>query len=325
MVRRKIYSVLLVILLLFILCSCYRDNEGVIQTAEEYAKAVIALDPDGIAACMYNDSNVEEAFAEYNQIIKDSPDTKDVYDFIADSMTYDIDTQSVQVLSNGETASCNITFTMVDYEGIYNTAGNKDEYIDVLYNCDSDKTTSITVSVKFVFQDGKWLINDRTCKNLDKVYRFVEVIDDYALFSEALSLSEYKDAIKEVFDPDQAELFRSYGKEWEVIGFLRYDYSDFTNTDIYIFKYDSSDAADEFFAKSIAESEYDLSDEKIFCDEDEGIVLFNDYNDCKYGGCYLKSDTMIYALVYEGDEAEKALIDEFLTTIDCPTPKEYFQ
>jgi hypothetical protein len=34
---------------------------------------------------------------------------------------------------------------------------------------------------------------------------------------------------------------------------------------------------------------------------------------------------MIYALVYEGDEAEKALIDEFLTTIDCPTPKEYFQ
>lgn len=329
MKNQKVISVVLIASMLVPLCGCSGDNKTVLAVADKYAQAVTGFDTDDLADLMVG-SNVESSLEQFESVYNGSSKLKPAYDAVFDSITYEIDQKSVQSSKKDKTASVEITYTLVDYEAVYDEVfedgGTIDDYIKALENNDGEDTIEITQTIEFTYDHDKWLVRDKKNKNINKIYAFLEDISEYAWgnFKE-VSPDEFKSAMKDVFKLIDNEITESIYNDSTDIGYVGDDV-----IILYTKYYDKTDASYSFM-DFYANYESDLISAEnkglsVYSHGGEdGYLLLNDvyfskYEQHFYGGVYLKGDTIIIVIVMADGKTDHTKVDRFLDTIGYPKP-----
>ena len=326
MKMRKLVSAVLAVSMVLPLAGCFNDNKGVMEAADKYAQAIISMDSDDIADLMDDDDGIEDVFAPYESAISRNGDIEDVFDVIAGSITYKVDSKSVKSSKKDGTASCDIIFTLVDYDDIYDDVsdddGDIDDYIDALEDADEDQVIEITLTIEFVYKKDKWLVHDKKLKNLTKIYKFFTDVSEYGFCNlKALSYNEYLNAIYDAFDADSYDVYEYDGWDYQEVDYYGYD------SYIYVYVYDdASDAQWEFedyyeYLNDFVGSDATSSNSAYQYDGVSGYYTLDGVNVDGYyevyGGIYLADNVFIYAISYYGVDRD---LDAFLTQVGLPLP-----
>ena len=100
---------------------------------------------------------------------------------IAETITYQIDSQSVSF--NKNKASCNVTFSIVDYfKAIGSYKNSSDIYVEQIKNCSDRKTYNVILD--FLKTNGRWLATEESFYRLNDLYTFLDT--DYAFGTNTL-------------------------------------------------------------------------------------------------------------------------------------------
>ena len=174
----KIISSVLVASLLMSTSGCShfdKDDKNVLIAAKAYADAMISGDSGDIAACLVDGDDVEENIEAY---LDSYEKCEDAYAAIFDSMSYEIDEKSVVSSKKNAEASVDITYTMVDYETIYedvtDDGGKFEDFVEALEDNDGEDTIEITQTISFVLEGKEWLVKDKKSKNFFEFYEFYD-------------------------------------------------------------------------------------------------------------------------------------------------------
>ena len=329
MKKEKLISSVLAVSVLMSLCSCSGDDKTVLAIAEKYAEAVVSFETDDIAELM-EDSSAEAELERMEETYKENPVFEQAYQAILGSMSYTIDSKSVQSSKKDKKASVDITFTLTDYDtvfdDVYDDGGTLDDYIAALKDDDGDNVIEITQTVEFVYKRDRWLIKDKRFKNLDEIYSFIEDIRDYGWGNfKALSESEYRSVLRSVFNADDNSIYEDDYGDCREIGYL--------GSDKYLIsmkKYKDPRFAGNDFSGLYYELQPDIENSKnkdrytYSYTGDTGYFLFKDLYvqdfGAIYGGAYLKDDVVVMVLVIDGSQSEHEKIDQFLAAISYPKP-----
>ena len=196
-------------------CSLFDDgSEAVLKAAEEYAEAVADADVDALEDILFDGEECAGILEEYmhggGSLLPES--YEEICAAIAGSITYEIDSDSLQVSKKDGKASVDITFEMVDYEAAYEEVGQTDfdAFMDMLTA--ADDTVEVSKTIDFVLEDGVWLVKDKKCRDLKKIYAFYEDALEYVFVDESAVLAAteaYAEAVVS-FDVDAIFACLSY-------------------------------------------------------------------------------------------------------------------
>ena len=325
MKRKQFVSAVLALSMLMPLTGCYSDNKGVTEAVDKYMSAIISLDSDEVADLMDDDDGVEDVFSVYEAAVRRNEKFEDVYGIIADSITYEIDKKSIKSSTKDQEASLDVTIYMIDYEEIYEDVkaddGGIDEYIDALEDADEDQMIELNISFDLVMKRDKWVIKDKKLKNLNKICKFFSEVSDYKLIGiRNISEDEFIEALKNAFNLDKNDI---YSYEWND---SRQAGAYLTRANISYFAYDDPDDALWDLELYLGDCEDMFSDSDLWTceiDGDEGYILINNayYDGWQvYGGCYVKGNMVIMAIVYDTDAEQIAMLNAFLDELDLPKP-----
>lgn len=198
--KRKVIASVLCVSMLSSLAGCAlfdKDDEGVLNAAEEYASAVASVKAGDIAAMINEGEDLEAIIDAYTsgEVLDVTADWSDIVSAIASTISYEIDEESVTSSKKNAEGSVDITWTLVDcnavYDEIYDNGGDVDEFIDALTADDAAKT-EISQTLNLVLVDEAWLIDDSEGEGLAEVYEFYEDAVDFVFDSPlAPYISEY--------------------------------------------------------------------------------------------------------------------------------------
>ena len=336
MEKKRIACVVIITAILLSLCGC-NDDKNVIAAADEYAKALIAFDSDEITDLMDDADKAEEIMDELEEISGSSENMERITAAILDSMTYEIDSKSVESSKKDKSARADIIFTLVDYEGIYDDVfddgGNIEDYIEALEDDDGKNTTEITITVIFTLKKDEWVVKDNKAKSIKEIYEFLDEIPDYDWSNfKAIGADEFEAALYSVLGIVEDDIYE--------VEDTYYDKSVSYSIDDQIYSLtiynDPEDAAIEFeemyddFYWEFSDDWYDGTYEYYYDEEGGcGYILFNGKTGFDgaylYGGLYLKDDTLVMVLCYDMEPmAEKSDnikdMNAFLNEIGYPLP-----
>ena len=240
---KKLLTSVVAATMLLSLSGCYRDDKGVIDAAEKYADAIVALDADDIADLMEDDGGLEDAFAAYNSFVSKGEGAEDLLKAISDTMTYEIDSKSVESSTKDKKGSCDITFTLADYEGLYETVENAriekysvydwqhydfyEAYCYYIYakeHCETIDKQGWTENrggllvyeclvCIFEIGDGKRGLDDDELKRLEPYYSEIEDIVTNKLMISKESYEEVRNAVCDEYGNVSLDACDAYAKE----------------------------------------------------------------------------------------------------------------
>ena len=156
------------------------DDEAVLEAADAYASAVVKGKVKKILDLMINGEEVEDDLEYYlSGTNADSDKYYEIVDIIADSLSYEIDEDSVFSSRKNEEASVNITYTMIDYQSIYEQisedGGSVSDYIDAISDRNA-ATTEVSQTIDFVYAYDMWLVDDTNGRKIFSVYGFYDAV-----------------------------------------------------------------------------------------------------------------------------------------------------
>ena len=156
------------------------DDEAVLEAADAYASAVVKGKVKKILDLMLNGEEVEDDLEYYlSGSSADNDKYYEMVDIIADSLSYEIDEDSVFSSRKNEEASVNITYTMIDYQSIYEQisedGGSVSDYIDAISDRNA-ATTEVSQTIDFVYAYDMWLVDDTNGRKIFSVYGFYDAV-----------------------------------------------------------------------------------------------------------------------------------------------------
>ena len=337
MKKTKVISSVLTASIILSCCGCSlfdQDNKNVLAAANAYADAVVSGEISDVIELMADGEDFEDELTDY---VESSEKLEDVYDTILNSMSYEIDRKSVTSSKKNGEASVEITYTMVDYETVYDDVsydgGDFDDYVEALEDNDGEDTIEITQTVNFVLDSSKWLVKDKKCKNLYKVYEFYSAVKEYGWSGmiNAITLDEFEAACIKAFGSEEHDGYIASGDPYGDSSQYGFYYSENISMVMYVYK-DPADAVDEFeffyqgFQMDISDGTFE-GDSAYAFNETDGVVVFEGiwYDNYVYGAYYLKDNTMMYAIAYADRDSEKAIVDAFFREIGYPGPGDYLK
>ena len=197
---RKMTAAVLSVSMLASLSGCAlfdKDDEAVLAVADDYASAVAKVKVGDIIDLLVDGDEVEDSL---NDLVTTDAglygeDYEAICNAIASTLSYEIDEESVESSKKNAEASVNVTYTLVDYDAVYETitdeGGDVDAFVDALKSDDAD-TQDISITLELVLEDDEWLVEDKNGKDIQKVYAFY--VDAFDL-TFAPALAEYVDDV----------------------------------------------------------------------------------------------------------------------------------
>ena len=128
----------------------------------------------------YNDDNDCYLIDFYLDDTDTTDEQNDLYSFICNSIaqtiTYEVDEDSLVIDSNEESATVDIIYTIIDYQSIFDEVvdegGDVNDFVAALSN-GGDRTTEIRVTIGLVlFDNGIWFVDDSRGDSISNLYRF---------------------------------------------------------------------------------------------------------------------------------------------------------
>ncbi len=165
------------------ICSCdlIKDKapDEVLDAAETYAKNVAACDLGKLKKLSDDDFDKKtedwEALLDFREGDIYNDNAAAFASAVADTITYEIDEESVEASTKKGSGSVDVIFTMADYEDLLEDEEITD--IDALTDAIADADTQeIKVTLEFEGEDGTWLVTNYT-KVFDKVYVFTDTTE----------------------------------------------------------------------------------------------------------------------------------------------------
>ena len=188
MKSKKIVASLLTGVMVMSVCSCAmfdKDDEAVLAAADAYATAIKKVKVSKIIDLLIDGDDHEEYLESLtngyvDQQLPEGYD--DICDAIAGTISYEIDEETVESSKKNAEASVDITYTLVDYNAVYDEVttdgGDLEAFIDALEDSHAD-TIEITQTMELVLEDGEWLVEDNRNKNINEVYAFYDDALDF--------------------------------------------------------------------------------------------------------------------------------------------------
>ena len=329
MKKQKFVSSILIASMLLSLCSCSGDNKTVLAVADAYAQAVAGFDTDDIADLMDGDT-AQNALERFEAVYDDNSKLKPAYDAVLGSITYEIDKKSVESSKKDKKASVEITYTLVDYEAVYDEVfddgGTIDDFIAALEDNDGKDTVEITQKLEFSYRGDKWLVKDKKLKAINEIYAFLDDMPEYGWGNfRDISSKDFKNAIKRVFQVDDEDIYES-----SFTDSVEFSYDDDNVMTSYAKYHNKEDASREFadMFSSIEMQLYrsDNNGKYVYSNNGEigylllNNVYFEDFEGYMYGGVYMKGDTLILVLVLSTDIPDHTQADQLLDELGYPKP-----
>ena len=161
-----------------------KDDEGVLKAAEDYATAIQKVKLGDITDLMTNGDDLADTLDYLVNDTENMPaEYSDICAAIASTISYEIDEESVQSSKKNAEGSVDVTWTLVDYDAIFDQVsedgGDADAFIDALTADDAD-TQEISTTINFVLEDETWLVDDEDGDVLNEVYAFYADAADYS-------------------------------------------------------------------------------------------------------------------------------------------------
>lgn len=159
------------------------DDEAVLKVADEYASAIVKGKENKILDLIYN---VEEVEDKLDLLLSGyTPDAGEHYfeivDIIADSLSYEIDEDTVHSSRKNKEASVVVRYTMIDYMGIYEevteAGGASAEYLEAISERNAP-TIEVAQTMDLVYAYDMWMVEDKNGKNLFGVLGFYDTVQD---------------------------------------------------------------------------------------------------------------------------------------------------
>lgn len=321
MKKTKAISIILTASMMMTMTGCSGNKKKILAAANEYAKAVLSADIGDIAEFMVDDDEFEEAMESFMDKYSSKEDLEDIYDFILEHTTYEINKKSVQ--ATDLKGSVEITYTMIDYMDVYNDLDDDadlDDFLDALEEAE-DITMEIDQEVEFKLSKDEWKIVDDDNEGLLEVYAFYDEIYILCWGSVGeISVEAFINACENVLGDDDP--YSSDGEYLDEYFTLRNDvYAALcvhasTSQSQYVYEeYYESIIEGDF--EGTASASYDETSGYIVCD---GYCYEEDFSGYSYGGVYYYEGSCVVVMTSNDDSDARDRVDEFLVAIGCPLP-----
>ena len=195
---RKLMSIVLAGVMMLSAASCSlldqgkktkeADPDDIIELAESFAKSVTTANADKILK-NFEDISDSQADEFRKDLSLEDQDEDNVYlkEYIASTMEYEVDEDSVDI--DDDAATCDIYITMVNYwDATGDLAGTAEDFYFALSI--SESTLKYTVALSFVCEDGEWMLVDDCFDDLDKVFTYVDYEFDIVDFQDKPAVSD---------------------------------------------------------------------------------------------------------------------------------------
>lgn len=191
------------------------DDDVLLAVADDYASAIVKCKANKILGFRVDGDDIENELEAMmsGYSIDNSGRYYDIVDAVADSLSYEINEDSVESSKKNAEGSVEITFTLVDYNAIFDEVteegGNADDFVDALQDNDA-QTMEISQTIDFVYEDETWLVDDKNGKNLFAIYAFYDDAEDFEfvmpLYSYVDEVVWYYSESSTYTNPNQIEL-----------------------------------------------------------------------------------------------------------------------
>ena len=153
-------------------CALFGPNKKeIVEAADTFAGTLLKQDAGKIIKLTTEDEDSEAAEA-LGVIFDDSlysDDQKKFIDAVSDTITYEVDEESVEV--DKEEASADVTFTMVDYEkALDGEFEDIDAVLDAIKDCEDTKDVEVTI--EFEKDDDEWLVSNIDDDKFGGIFEF---------------------------------------------------------------------------------------------------------------------------------------------------------
>ncbi len=153
-------------------CALFGPNKKeIVEAADTFASTLLKQDAGKIIKLTTEDED-SDAAADLEILFDDSMYTeeqKKFIDAVADTVTYEVDEESVEV--SKEEASADVTFTMVDYEkALDGDFEDIDAVLDALGDCEDTKEAEVTL--EFEKDDDEWLVSNIDDDSYGDIFEF---------------------------------------------------------------------------------------------------------------------------------------------------------
>lgn len=133
------------------------DEEAVSSAADKFASTLLSLKYSKIEKlCTEIDDDYQELLDVNSR--SHTPEELTIIDAITDSISYEVDEDSIE--GDKKSASCDIIFTVVDYESVLNDEDAMATLDDCLAALNSADKNEITITAEFEKDDDSYLIDN---------------------------------------------------------------------------------------------------------------------------------------------------------------------
>ena len=324
MKKAKAVSMLLIASVLMSMTGCSGAKKQVIAAADEYAKAILEADAGDIADLV--DDGDEEVLESFFDMYSSNEDLQEVYDFILENASYEIDKKSVEV--KDKKASAVIVFTMVDYMDVYDDLDDDaeaEDYLEALEDA-ADSTCEVELKVSFKLVKDEWKIVDDDHEDLQEFYEFYPEIYDLGWgVAGEITIEAFQAACEDILGDHDYYIFDSEfssivsSSSTEVFTELIWYSEAGSSATIYENAHNAmQDAVDD----GVCDGEFTAYD-----DGTTAYMLFDGYSDSQdflygdiYGGVFCTENAYMIVYCSAGDASSEELTDEFLEAMGYPTP-----
>lgn len=304
--NKKIVATFLIASMLMSMTGCSNKKKAVIETATDFADAVISGDIDDIADFMEDGDDLEEFMEAYEV----NSNRQDIVDAIYDSMSFEIDEKSVKI-KDGK-ATIDVTYTLVDYMCVYEDLDDEDgleEYLDALED-EEDETTTIDQTIELEQDGDEWIVIDDDFENMEDFLSFYEDIAEMSWGSSGtISQEEFNMTLEEVFGIDSSDYSSDSSPSYAITSYFG------DSCCIEYFSYSEEASTTELFG--YYQEAYDYMDCTVLYDGDDNISILFDGSEYYYGGIYLRGNSMMIITVYDTSSSE---VDDMLDMLGLTKP-----
>lgn len=149
------------------------DTDEILDTVEDYCDAIATADGETIVELSTDDLEGTDTIIEYLNFEGStaySSDMGDILQVITDTITYEIDEDSLTVDEDGETAEVDVVFNMFSYYG-----DSDEEFEDIdefAAYVENGETIDVEVTISLELTDDGWKISN-TEDVFDEAYEFM--------------------------------------------------------------------------------------------------------------------------------------------------------
>lgn len=152
-------------------CTNKGNPDDIIDAADSFAKNVAALNAGKMLKQMEEiDDDKAESIKNKLAMSDMSDDERTVKQAIAATISYEVNEDSVEF--DGDEATCDVVFTMVDYADVIgDLSGSADDFTSAISDADADKEYEVTFT--FVKDGDEWIVGEDSLDELSGLYSFI--------------------------------------------------------------------------------------------------------------------------------------------------------